>query len=1649
MDNNSPQFEEFFIRLKRRRRISFFLKLLRNLLISLIVLCILLWFLLQNSQIQQYLAQKVTNHLSKELNTDVTIKNLDIDFFDKLLLENFFIADQYGDTLLFSKELKVDMNISILSILRQRYDVDNISLTDAQINLKRNAGEPYNNLQFIIDFINSGVTEEEPKEKRQPPFLDLDGIYFNNVRFIDKDRMKGLDWVIDIPRAEILVDEIDLLENYIKLDKTDIYRPEVIHNLYPPQFPPALLSPEEPPIAEVLPLEALPDTTRKELKISMNHLGLIDGLFEFHNYRRYPEKTTPDHIFDVGHLRFRDIQIDLDDMYYTEEVCTMELQNLSFEEGSGFVVEKLAAKDALVSNRTTILNDMEMITPHSTLGDTLVFKYREIWDYNDFPNKVIMDARLHQSRVALKDIMMFAPKMEQNAFFAQNRDELLKIDGRLLGKVNNLRGKDLNIQIGNSTYFRGNFSSRNLNVKNEEALNFKVDRLLTDVSTLRLLVPKFNPPANFDKLGKLNFNGRFDGFFVDFVAYGELVSDLGTAEMDMRMDLRNGREGAKYRGGLSLLNFNLGEWSGNEDLGMITFKSEVKEGKGLTLASVDAKLGAVIDQFSFRGYSYENVTMDGRLNRESFDGDLVVKDDNIDFNFTGTIKKLDSIPEFDFKADINHLDLKKLNISEDDLVISGAVDLNLRDRTLSTMQGYADAQHFKIIKDGEQEFFLDSIHIASILAPDGQRIFEVDSDVLDAKMVGNFNIAQVPDALLYYVKRNFPKTYNRLNIAEKEKIPSPSTFTYRIDITDTKNFTELIHPELDTLKNIYAAGFFDSESDSINIDLFVPEVNYADMTFHDIALQFEGDHGENSLNLEIYHSKIGNQDFEPVTLSGETYRDTFDFEVVAINWTTVLDNLNIQGELSLIDDLYQIQFSPSNLVILKDRWNLAKDNYLRFGKGFVETKNFELTNGQRKISLNSLGEKGLVAKAEDFDFSLIDELWVYEQMDFRGLFNLETSARDLYNLKDLSLTIQADTFEVNGDDWGSFRLDAVAKDLKHKTHAYLNITNGPQQLTGEGFYYPPVSTAFKENSENQFDFDFTIRKYPLHIVEYFVLNGLSNTIGEFGAQVKINGTFKQPNFSGDILIDYGALTIDYLNTRYYIDRQSATISNTLFDVTGGQITDSLGNVATLYGGITHDRMRDLGSNVILRSDRFLALNTTKAHNPIYYGVGLVKGEVRFSGRFNKTNIDIDAQSLPGSSLVIPISYAEEAEEVNFIRFFDKDAEKEVEPTIRDELLGIAVDMKLGLTDEGTVSLIFDEKAGDIMEGAGVGDISMYMSRSGEITMYGNYNVTRGKYLFTYNNIFNKPFTVREGGTIRWEGDPYNAILNIEADYKGLSTPIYNFVAEYISEDDPLNLRGEASQATKVDLVMNISGELLQPVIEFEIEFPDLTGPLQNYADSKLRVLNQNPNELNRQVFGLFVFGGFLPPTSNLQNRGDEFVINTFTELITSQLSILTTELLSEFVTNVDIISGIGVDINYNTYQANVGGLEVLPGNEFGIRPEIGILDNRLTFRGGGDVNFGQAYGDGAFLAGDIEVEYVITRDRRLKFRAYQLYDNTITGQRDKRGAGLRYRREGDSIKDLFKRRSEEERERLRKQAALEKARRQEKKRQKKAKKQNK
>jgi len=1605
------------------------LKVLGWAIVFIIGLFILAYFLLQIEFVQNLALRTTTNYVSKELKTTVTFDRIDLDFFDKLVLENFYAEDFHGDTLLYSKELTINLNTNLYKLVKKELKVDDLTLSGAKFYMRRYPNEPKDDFVQLLDKLggNSRAKTADGKKAGKPFFLDVDALYLRDIEFIKDDSVGGEELRIALKEGDIYVDSLNLAEKLVIANKVRLTKPYVTLINFPKN--PLPLPTEN--TNNVLSLKKEPEKSdtppSKKWFVNMLEFELNEGTFIHHNYRAAPVKTTRADQIDYNHLNVFDINIAAADFTIQDWVFKGESKRLSAKEGSGFVLDNLSAKQATVTPRKLELYGMALKTPYSNLGDTLVMKFRKFPDFRDFQNKIIMNGKFDEAFIAVRDIMAFAPALERNTFFAQNKNEIIYIDGQLRGKVNNLKGRDLNLRLGRSMRLQGNFNSRNLTQNDEAFLSLKLDHLYTNMVTLRQLIPNFNPPNNFDKLGQLRFTGRFDGFFNDFVTDGELQTDLGMAAMDMNLNSREGREQAQYSGQLSLNEFDLARWTDNPDFGMVTVSSKVYDGVGLTQNTADAKLDASIDHFEFKGYDYENLSIEGVINKNLFIGDLGIQDDNIDFLFAGTINFEENIPVFDFKADINRVDLKSLNLIKEDFVLAGDVDLKIRGNNVNDLLGRATLYDFTLLKDKKETYTIDSLKFSSAITSNRAKAWRANSELFKASLIGDFKVTTIGEAILQHIERNFTGYADRFNIRSKQDTTVTfNQFDLKLDIFDTKNFTYLLDKNLDTLKNIHLETSFDFAKDDLLVDLDMPTFKFGTVSTEKIKLVTGGGQKKGKLDFSVKNTKVGNLNFDYVSLLSYIENDSAQFNLNAADLTNELDKLNLEGNFSMVGDQFNIALSPTNLVILNTVWTIEPDNYLQIGKNFIRTQNFQMSQGGQKVAINSLVDKGLLLEVEGFNASYIDTLWDFSKLDFEGDYRMNLSVKDLFALEKLQLNLIADTFNINWDNYGELALSATAESIKSPVDIKLTTRNKDIRMKLEGTYNPPNMKDDPdnlENSPNYVDVKVDINKYPLHLAEYFVRSGISGTYGNIDAVLTLNGLLSDPNLDGDLRVYDGGTLLEYTNTLYTIRDEKVKMNNDwLLDATGGTIFDQDGNSATITGGITHDFFNKLALDCRVISDHFTVINTTKADNEVYYGKGIGKGDIYFYGNFERTNINIKATTARGTRVSIPVGGSSDVEETNFIRFEKRDTTKTIakieEQPASNEIQGINVHMELEMTDAAEVLLIFDEQAGDIMKGTGNGNVKMDMTRSGDITMYGNYEIEQGEYLFTLLNVVNKPFIVKRGGTITWTGDPYNAIINIGAEYKALSTSPYNFVIEYLNDDE---VKAEARNSTAVDLTMGLTGQLLKPNISFSLDFPNLNGELKNYTDNKVRLIEADQNELNTQVLGLILFGGFLPSNQGtlLAGRQSQLAINTLSELLSNQLSIYLTELIGQGLSDVNFLKVEDFDVNYNQYDATTvdNPNDLATGHEFSINPKIRVKD-RWVVNIAGKANLGGAYvvnnSSDALVTGDFIVEYELTKDRRLKIRGYYKNEPEILGgRRNNAGLGLSFRKEFNSFEELF------------------------------------
>lgn len=1639
------------------RVLGVFLKIWRrieNFAFGFLLLLIALYFVLQSAWVQNWLIAKVSGYLSEELQTTVTVGHIDIAFFDNLALEQVYCADLHGDTLLYAGQLTAGLKNNFFSVFSNKLEFNEITLANARIYLKKHEGEYDFNYQFIVDYF-SGNKPKNPK-KNKPFALKIRNLRLDDVVLIQDNIVRGQKMVCTIPRCAAQINNLDIPSNIADIESVEISGLRFDYEEHPGKP----LPPKAVPVKVAV---ATPDTTvvraKQPFRVSILNFKFDEGSFFMDRFQKSPARTVPDSVIDFNHLAVRNISIETDSLEFdTEWNFIGALKRFTATEQSGLTIREASARQLIVNDKMTALYGSVIKTNHTAIGDTIIMQYERYRDFYNFNNAVVLDMRLKQgSYVELCELSHFSPALFNNKFLNTNKALRAEIAGFIKGKINRIDGRNMSAKIGKSTWLEFDFDGEDL-TKGRDIMRMEFDfkRAQSDIASLRSIIPGFKPPANFERLGAFTFVGTYNLLFgSNHILKGRVNSDIGYGEIDMELDLSPGRDDAKYSGQLNMHAFDLGVFTGDKNLGKSTFHFVIKEGShGLKLSAMEANVEGAIDTLNFRGYRYYDIKLDGTVSQSLFEGKINATDPNLYFAFDGTVNLKKDVPEYKFTADIKNIDLKRLKLIDQDISVSAKVDqVILTGKTLADLAGVASLREVRIeqnLGDSVIHHRIDSIRFESNFQAQDFRHFAIRSDIATVNVDGRFNLSRAPRNLLALFSKYYPEFAAQLHLAPyNDSLNIKDLYRYALFIKNSKALTKLIDTQLDTIVGVAVNGQVDGVNGITELRAEIPLIKYGATEIRKSVFNWRSERDVAGMVIQVPDAKLSKSfRLSPVVFTGNVKRDQVKFGLQTKDTVSIIQSVDLKGVISVVDSLWQIKFNASKFDLFKQNWAIEEDNYLRLGKDYIDTKNFELLNGLRRIWLDSQNDgRGLKLTCSNFDLNFVNEIVPTRGMTYRGnLSDFDIVVEDVFKLENIKVFLATDTVFINNKPYGRIDGNIDLASLKAPLEWQIVSRDYNFHLSVAGAWHfggatsPEYTSAYVPRPLKHGEIYSKIEgvNFPMNILQQFI-PGISETDGRFDINNVVSGKIAGKNteigLDGQALIREGQFKIDYLNTPFYIRNQKVILTDDRIwagDAKGDTIYDATKtNMAVVKGGLRHNLFKKwrIECEVYSLGSNFVLLDTKKSNNSLYYGKGVGSFRAQFGGTFSRTDIKIDATTGPSTKLYIPLTSESEAKEVNFINFKPKQ-DIPLTPTplkqkrrfTAADLKGMSIEMNLTMTDQAEVQLIFDEKAGDILSGRGDGVISMLIRREGDFEMYGDYNIRRGEYLFTLPIIFvNKPFSVANGGHISWYGDPYSAQIDLDATYTE-TTPVYNLIQEEIAIVGTTNqtLLQEANKSTQVNVNMRLYGDLFKPSIDFSLAFPNTSGQIKSFTDNKLRQLSQDQNELNRQVFGLIVFGAFLPPNEFAPQSGavSSAAVSTVTQFLGSQLSNYLTSIASEFFGNT--VSSFDFDIAYkdNSTTLDLSNPNLFSNRDVQVRFRSGFANDRITIQIGSQ--FGVANNNSAYQSGfqgeDVVIEIQPLANRQWRMRAYQRTEPDVIGGgglRQRYGFGLTFSREYNSFGEMM------------------------------------
>ncbi len=301
------------------------------------------------------------------------------------------------------------------------------------------------------------------------------------------------------------------------------------------------------------------------------------------------------------------------------------------------------------------------------------------------------------------------------------------------------------------------------------------------------------------------------------------------------------------------------------------------------------------------------------------------------------------------------------------------------------------------------------------------------------------------------------------------------------------------------------------------------------------------------------------------------------------------------------------------------------------------------------------------------------------------------------------------------------------------------------------------------------------------------------------------------------------------------------------------------------------------------------------------------------------------------------------------------------------------------------------------------------------------------------NFIRRRFDIQEGSYILWTGEPTDANINITAVYETMAAPL-DLLDNQLG-NRPAAVRNTYKQRIPFEALLKMEGELLKPELSFDIRLPEgnlgVSTEIVDNTRTKLDQIRQEPSELNKQVFALLLLNRFIGenPFSSAAGgaSGESLARQSVSKILSQQLNNLAADLVSGVELNFDLES---------TEDFTTGQRENRTDLNVGVSKRL--LNDRLKVTVGS--SFGlegpqQANEESTNIAGDVSLDYQLTRDGRYMVRAYRKneYQVALQGQVIETGVAFIITMDYDKFRELFHRTEEEKemkrRERERKERA--------------------
>ena len=1149
-------------------------------------------------------------------------------------------------------------------------------------------------------------------------------------------------------------------------------------------------TPDSPPNFKfVLDAFASNDTVKKDnsLDLRINSILIRRGRMAYHVLS---EEETPGK-FNAKHIHLQNIIANISLKALSKDSINLGIKRLSLDEKvSGFSLKKMSLK--LVANsRQTSIDNFAIELPETSLKlDTIHLIYDSLKAFDRFTEQVRFSFRTLPSQITLKDISPFLPALS-------HFKEPISLDMEVKGTVNQLTCSHLEITADNRQFrLKGDVALQDLSHPQDAYVFGTLSELTATTRGVGFLVRNLShdyngvPPV-LERLGNVSFRGEVSGYFTDIVTYGQLHTDLGGVNMDLKLSSDKSKGLFAYSGAVKTTDYKLGKLLANEQLGEITFNLDV-HGRHVTDRLPVVELKGLIASVDYSRYRYENITLDGEYKQGGFNGKVALDDPNGSIYLNGDVNVSSRIPTFNFQAIINKLRPHDLNLTSKypDTEFSLKLRANFTGGSVDEMIGEINVDSLEFMSP-EKQYFMNNMNIRAS-KQNNENQLRLTSEFLTASVEGKFQYHTLPASILNIMRKYVPS----LILPPKKPIETHNNFQFDIHIYNTDILSTIFDIPLTVYTHSTLKGYFNDPLQRLRVEGYFPRLQYKNNFIESgmILCENPSDH----IRARVRLTNLKKKGAVNLSLDAQAKDDNIS---TTLNWgnsaavtysgqlAAVAKFLRTEGEKPLLKAMVEVK--PTDIILNDTLWQIHPSQVV-VDSGKVDVNNFYFSHQDRYVRINGRlsdnPQDSVKVDLKDINMGYVfDIASISDDVNFEGDATGTAYASGVFKKPVMNTRLFIKNFSLNqgrlGDlniygEWDNenrgIRLDASIKD----------ISTTPSRVTGIIHPLKP---------ESGLDLNIEANELNLKFLEHYMKSIANDIKGRATGKVHFYGKFKGLNLDGAVMTN-ASMNFDILNTHFAI-KDTILLAPTGLTFNNIHISDMEGHSGRMNGYLHFQHFKNLNYRFEIQANNMLVMNTKESTDMPFYGTVYGTGNALLTGNAIQ-GLDVNvAMTTNRNSIFTYINGSVASATSNqFIKFVDKTPRRTIQDSIQiisyyeqlqqkrqeaeeEQKTDIRLNILVDATPDATMKIIMDPVAGDYISGKGTGNIRTEFYNKGDVKMFGSYQINQGVYKFSLQEVIRKDFVIKNGSTITFNGAPLDANLDIQASYTVNSASLNDLIPE--------------------------------------------------------------------------------------------------------------------------------------------------------------------------------------------------------------------------------------------------------------------------------